>query len=162
MIPHMKCRWRAEILMLILQPALHTIILQDRISWMCISQACQPGCPSRTTKCSVQMICSLHHSHCGWSISIANSTHLNPGLFSNSCLWNWQFGSARSGQELGIPPKSCLKYTAGELNAILKNKLVPCHCCKGQLWMFCCIQWECELYSWRPKAQDTMLSLQTG
>ncbi len=36
--------------------------------------------------------------------------------------------------ELGIPPKSSLKWTtAGELNAILNNNLVPSHGGKGQL-----------------------------
>ena len=41
----------------------------------------------------------------------------------------------------------------GELNAILENNLVPSHGGKGQLRTFCCIQWECELYSagGRPK-----------
>ncbi len=57
--------------------------------------------------------------------------------------------------ELGIPPKSCLKWTAGELKAILENNLVPSHCgrCKEQLQMFWCIQREGELNSGRPKAQ---------
>ncbi len=59
------------------------------------------------------------------------------------------------GQELGIPPKSDGEWTAGELNAILENNLVPSHGGKGQLrtFKFCCIQWECELYSGRPKAR---------
>ena len=57
------------------------------------------------------------------------------------------------GQELGIPPKSDAEWTAGELNAILENNLVPSHGGKGQLRTFCCIQWECELYSGRPKAR---------
>ncbi len=51
-----------------------------------------------------------------------------------------------------IPPKRDLKRTAGELNAILENYLVPSHCGKGQLRTFGCIQWEWELYSGRPKA----------
>ncbi len=49
------------------------------------------------------------------------------------------------GQELSIPPKSDAEWTAGELNAILENNLVPSHGGKGQLLTFCCIQWECEL-----------------
>jgi hypothetical protein len=57
------------------------------------------------------------------------------------------------GQELQIPPKRNLEWTAGELNAILENNLVPSHSGKGQLRTFCCIQWECELYSGRPKAR---------
>ena len=51
------------------------------------------------------------------------------------------------GQELLIPPKRDLKWSAGELNAILENNLVPNHGGKGQLRTFGCIQWECELYS---------------
>jgi hypothetical protein len=57
------------------------------------------------------------------------------------------------GQELQIPPKRDVEWTAGELNAILENNLVPSHGGKGQLRTFCCIQWECELYSGRPKAR---------
>jgi hypothetical protein len=55
--------------------------------------------------------------------------------------------------ELCIPPKRGLEWTAGELNAILESNLVPNHNGKGQLRTFCCIQWECELYSGRPKAR---------
>jgi hypothetical protein len=51
------------------------------------------------------------------------------------------------GQELQIPPKRGLEWTAGELNAILENNLVPSHSGKGQLQTFGCIQWECERYS---------------
>ncbi len=63
--------------------------------------------------------------------------------------------SENHGHELGIPPMSCLDWTAGELNAILENRdnLYPSHCCKGQLWTFCFILWECELYNGRPKAR---------
>jgi hypothetical protein len=61
--------------------------------------------------------------------------------------------SYNHGQELGIPPKGCLEWTAGEFNAILENNLVLSQGGKGQLWTFCCIQWECECYSGRPKAQ---------
>ena len=57
------------------------------------------------------------------------------------------------GQELRIPPKRDLEWSVGELNAILENNLVPNHGGKGQLRTFGCIQWECELYSGRPKAQ---------
>ena len=57
------------------------------------------------------------------------------------------------GQQLQIPPKRNLGWTAGELNAILENNLVPSHNGKGQLRTFGCIQWECELYSGRPKAR---------
>ena len=57
------------------------------------------------------------------------------------------------GQKLGIPPKCYAEWTAGELNAILENNLVPSHGGKGQLRTFCCIQWECERYSGRPKAR---------
>ena len=60
--------------------------------------------------------------------------------------------SDNHGQELGIPPKGGLEWTAGELNAILENNLVPSHGGKGQLRTFCCIQWECERYSGRPRA----------
>jgi hypothetical protein len=55
--------------------------------------------------------------------------------------------------ELCIPPKRGLEWTVGELNAILESNLVPNHNGKGQLRTFCCIQWECELYSGRPKAR---------
>ena len=52
---------------------------------------------------------------------------------------------------------ACLSpaWTAGlgELNAILENNLVPSHNGRGQLRTFGCIQWECELYSGRPKAR---------
>ncbi len=57
------------------------------------------------------------------------------------------------GQELCIPPKRGLEWTAGELNAILESNLVPNHNGKGQLRTFCCIQWECEICSGRPKAR---------
>jgi hypothetical protein len=57
------------------------------------------------------------------------------------------------GQELQIPPKRDVEWTAGELNAILDNNLVPSHVGKGQLQTFSCIQWECELCSGRPKAR---------
>jgi hypothetical protein len=57
------------------------------------------------------------------------------------------------GQELLIPPKLDVEWTAGELNAILENNLVPSHGGKGQLRTFGCIQWECELYSGRRKAR---------
>jgi hypothetical protein len=57
------------------------------------------------------------------------------------------------GQELCIPPKQGLEWTVEELNAILENNLVPSHNGRGQLRTFCCIQWECELYSGRPKAR---------
>ncbi len=53
------------------------------------------------------------------------------------------------GQELGIPPKSDAEWTAGELNAILENNLIPSHDSKGQFRTFCCIHWECELYCGR-------------
>jgi hypothetical protein len=46
-----------------------------------------------------------------------------------------------------------VEWTAGELNAILENNLVPSHGGKGQLRTFCCIEWECELYSGRLKAR---------
>jgi hypothetical protein len=57
------------------------------------------------------------------------------------------------GQELHIPPKRDLEWTAGELNAILENNLVPSQGGKGQLQTLFCIQWECELYSGRQKAR---------
>ena len=44
------------------------------------------------------------------------------------------------GQELQIPPKRDVEWTAGELNAILENNLVPSHGGKGQLRTFCCIE----------------------
>jgi hypothetical protein len=44
------------------------------------------------------------------------------------------------GQELQIPPKRDVEWTAGELNAILENNLVPSHGGKGQLRTFGCIQ----------------------
>jgi hypothetical protein len=37
------------------------------------------------------------------------------------------------GQQLQIPPKRNLEWTAGELNAILENNLLPSHNGKGQL-----------------------------
>jgi hypothetical protein len=46
-----------------------------------------------------------------------------------------------------------VEWTAGELNAILENNLVPSYGGKGQLRIFYCIQWECELYRERPKAR---------
>ena len=51
-----------------------------------------------------------------------------------------------------MAPKRNLEWTAGELNAILENNLVPSHNGKGQLLTFGCIQCECEPYSGRPKA----------
>jgi len=41
------------------------------------------------------------------------------------------------GQELQIPPKRDVEWTAGELNTILENNLVPSHGGKGQLRTFC-------------------------
>ncbi len=60
--------------------------------------------------------------------------------------------SDNHGQELDIPPKGSLKWTAGELNVILENNLVPSHGGKDQLRTFCCIQWECERCG-RPRAR---------
>ena len=57
------------------------------------------------------------------------------------------------GQELQIPSKWDVEWTAGELNAILENNLVPSNGGKGQCRTFGCSQWECELYSGRPKAR---------
>ena len=85
----------------------------------------------------------------GSSIRIANPIRLSAGF-----LQNWQRGSARTlGSSFRFPPKRNLEWTAGELNAILENNLVPSHNGKGQLRTFGCIQWECELYSGRPKAR---------
>jgi hypothetical protein len=64
----------------------------------------------------------------------------------------WEEGE-NYGQELQIPPKRDLEWTAGKLNAILENNLVPSHSGKGQLRTFGCIQWECEHYSGRPKGR---------
>jgi hypothetical protein len=61
--------------------------------------------------------------------------------------------SENFGQELCIPPKQGLEWTVGGLNTILENSLVPSHHGRGQLRTFCCIQWECEIYSGRPKAR---------
>jgi hypothetical protein len=55
--------------------------------------------------------------------------------------------SVNHGHELGIPPKGGLKWTAGELNAILENNLIPSHGGKGQLRTLCCFQCEFEHYS---------------
>ena len=63
------------------------------------------------------------------------------------------------GQELQIPPKRDVKWTAGELIAILENNLVPSHRGKGQRQTFGCIQWECELYSGRLKALCYLFNL---
>jgi hypothetical protein len=49
--------------------------------------------------------------------------------------------------------KTGMEWTAGELNAILENSLVPSHGGKGQLRTLGCIEWECKLYSGRPKAR---------
>ena len=57
-------------------------------------------------------------------------------------------------------PKRNLEWTAGELNVILENNLVPSHHGKGQLRTFGCIQWECELYSGRPKARCYPFNMQ--
>jgi hypothetical protein len=51
------------------------------------------------------------------------------------------------GPELSIPPKRDAEWTAGELNVILDNNLVPSHGGKGQLRTFCCVQWDCESVS---------------
>ena len=62
-------------------------------------------------------------------------------------------------QEQQILPKRDVEWTAGELNAILENNRVPSHGGKGELRTFGCIQWECELYSGRPKAQCYQFNL---
>ncbi len=59
---------------------------------------------------------------------------------------------SQSSRHALLYPKGCLEWTAGELNAILENNLVPSHGGKGQLRTFCCIQWEWECYSGRPRA----------
>ena len=53
--------------------------------------------------------------------------------------------------ELQIPAMTQAKWTVGELNQILANKLVP-HGDGGHLRTFTTLQWECELYNGRPKA----------
>ncbi len=88
----------------------------------------------------VQMICSLRQR--GLSIPFAKPTRFSTAWISDN-----------HGLELGISPKGGLEWTAGELNVILQNNLVPSHGCKGQLRTFCCIQWECERYSGRPRAR---------
>ncbi len=74
-------------------------------------------------------------------------------LHSKLAVWI----SENHGSGLGIPPKSSLKWRAGELNAILENNLVPSQGGKQQLWNFCCIQWECELSAQGPR-QNTIPS----
>ena len=51
------------------------------------------------------------------------------------------------GQELGIPPMSGQKWTAGELNTILLHNMVPSTGGACQLGTFGCIERESELYS---------------
>jgi hypothetical protein len=65
------------------------------------------------------------------------------------------------GQELQIPPKWDVEWTAGELNSILESNLVPSQGGKGQLRIFGCIQWEsrCVLYRGRPNARCYPLNL---
>jgi len=56
--------------------------------------------------------------------------------------------------ELGIPLKTDRsKWNPAELNAILKQNLVPCRHGAGHLRTFGCIQWEWELFNGRPKAR---------
>jgi hypothetical protein len=70
-------------------------------------------------------------------------------IFSKLAAWIGK----NYGQQLQIPPKRNLEWTAGELNAIQENNPIPSHNGKGQLRTFSCIQWECALYSGRPKAR---------
>jgi hypothetical protein len=88
----------------------------------------------------------------GWLEYPFRKTH---PIIRLGCLQNLQHGLVRI---LGRYPPSGT-WTAGGLNAILENNLVPSHGGKGQLQTFCCIQWECELYSGRPKARCYPLNL---
>jgi hypothetical protein len=129
------------------RPVLHTIILQARSAWTCIfsSQLVWISFQGNQIFCAMMMKCISQH---GLSIPSAESTR-----FCAGCRPDWQLGLMNFGQALCIPPKRGLEWTAGELNAILESNLVPNHNNKGRLRTFCCIRWECELYSGRPKAR---------
>ncbi len=111
------------------------------------SQACPRGCTSRTTK----FLCNDNDVHQpAWLEYPFCRVHLIlRWLPTKLATWIGE----NFGQELCIPPKQGLKWTVGELNAVLENNLVPSHNSRGQLRTVCCIQWECELYSGRPKAR---------
>ncbi len=147
MITHMKCRCRAEKRMLVRETALYTITLQERSAWTCIFSSLHAWMSLQTNWMScVQMICSLLQR----GLSIPCKSHpILRWLPSKLAAWI----SDNHGQELGIPPKGGLEWTAGDLNAILKNNLVPSQGGHGQLRTFCCIQWECERYSGRPRTR---------
>ncbi len=88
MISYMICKCSARKLMLVLQTALHTIVLLERSAWTCIFSSLPAWMSLQGSQMSfVQMICSLHHS--GLSIHIEN-----PTPFSTGCLRKWQLGSA--------------------------------------------------------------------
>ena len=62
MISYMKYRCRAGKLMLVLQTARHTIILQERSAWTCIFSSLYAWMSLQGNQMScVQMICNLHH-----------------------------------------------------------------------------------------------------
>ncbi len=130
------------------RPVLHTIILQARSAWTCIFS-------SQLVWISFQgnqiFLCNDDDVHQpAWLEYPFRRVHpILRWLPTELATWIGE----NFGQELCIPPKRGLEWTAGELNAILESNLVPNHNGKGQLRTFCCIQWECELYSGRPKAR---------
>ena len=84
----------------------------------------------------------------GSPISIAQHTPILRWLPSKLAEWIADY----LGTELRIPAKKEAKWTAGELNQILANKIVP-NRDGGHLNTFTTLQWECKHYNGRPKAR---------
>ncbi len=115
------------------QTAMLTITMLARSAWMCIIFSSQPAWMSFQGN---QYPFSKSHPIIRW-------------LPTKLAAWIGE----NFGQELQIPPKRDVEWTAGGLKAILENNLFPSHGGKGQVRTFCCIEWGCELYSGRPKAR---------
>ncbi len=126
------------------RPVLHTIILQARSAWTCIfsSELVWISFQGNQIFCAMMMMCISQH---GLSIPSAESTR-----FCTGCRPNWQRGSVKTLGRSCVLPQERPRMDCGECHP---SNLVPNHNGKGQLRTFCCIHWECELYSGRPKAR---------
>ncbi len=124
MISSVMCRCRAGKPMQGWQGAQHTIILWARSVWTCIFSSLPAWMSFQANRisCALMMRCRGQHRP-------RKSHPILRWLPTKLAAWIGE----NFGQELRIPPKSDAEWTAGELNAILENNLVPSHGGKGQL-----------------------------
>ncbi len=143
----MKCRCRAEKFMLVRQTKLHTIILLERKASTCIFSSLPSWMSLQGNQMScVLMLCTVG-SLCLHGLIICFG---NPTWFSAGCLRNWQLGSEMTmGMSWAYPPRAASSGQLGSWMLSWKTTWSPTTLPLN----FCWIQWECELYSWRPKAQ---------